>query len=123
MSSETSYDESYPASLFQKLGYFYCHTIPEGVSFSPFNETTEACSLPQAQVVPDSFAFETPPSVQEAQSVIEIWMAGIPTSAQPQNNKDSCESHINGLPYCVPPEEDYCKYPPHVLENMDNSQE
>jgi len=89
--------------------------------FSPLQHEKGEYLSPQAQVVPDTFALETPPWLQEAQSVCETWTVGTPTSAQPKN-KDSCPLHFKGLPNCVPPEEDDCKYPPQVLEPMDDTE-
>ena len=78
-------------------------------------------SYQKAQVVPDSFALETPSSVQETQSVLEVCTAGTPSSSQPQNKKDCCKLRFNGLSNYLPPEEDDVKYLPHILEHMHNS--
>ena len=87
--------------------------IPEGVAFSPFQETSEPWSSPQTQVVPDSWLseFANQPHGYPAQ--------GLPVF----NSGYHQESPIPETHFSAQQDEDMedCKYPPHVLEQMYNS--
>lgn len=87
--------------------------IPEGVAFSPFQETSEPWSSPQTQVVPDSWLseFANQPHGHPAQ--------GLPLF----NSGYHQESPIPETHFSAQQDEDTedCKYPPHVLEQRYNS--
>lgn len=97
--ASTPYNTSPICSLNEEWEY-----LGDYPPFSPLQDADEEYPSQQAQVVPDFWVPETPLAVQETLSVSQTWMLEIPPSAQREHHMDDC------------------KYPPHVLEQMDNSQ-
>lgn len=101
-------------------------SLPEGVSFSPLQDTHEGWSSPQSQAVPDTCpsGYHTHglpiPNPGEHQD----WFSGYPIHGLPfQNSGYHQECPTPETPFSAQPGEDNdYKLPPHILEYMDNSQ-
>jgi hypothetical protein len=101
-------------------------TLPGEVSFSPLQDTYEGWSSPQSQAVPDTCpsGYHTHGLPIHNPGEHQDWFSGYPIHGLPiQNPGYHPECPTPETPFSAQPGEDNdYKLPPHILENMDNSQ-